>query len=76
MNDKKINQHEKYDTIVDLLISILLVINKKFFIPNENTLLIKFIYFNQKYGNNNRLLESLLKYFNFEGKFFNSFIFF
>ncbi len=63
---ERINQHNNRDTFNDLFISILLAINKFFYVPNENILINKLFFYNQN-KSNSCLLENLLKIFNFEG---------
>lgn len=64
---KRINRHNNNDTITDLLICILLAINKFYLEPSRNVLLTTFYKYNSEKHSNCFLLESLLKFFNFEG---------
>ena len=66
---EKINRHNNKDTINDLLICIQIAINKFYFVPNDNILLITFFKYNSEKNSNCFLLETLLKFFNFEGNF-------
>ena len=66
---EQINKQNNKDTIDDLLICILLAINRFYLVWTENTVLIKFFEYNNQNNSNSFLLETLLKFFNFEGKF-------